>query len=266
MTETMTIADLIKDFGAGWVRVSRLTGSFVEQNLRYKERHLEEDGSVTCRERSSTYFYDTRQDAFKASLDEEKGRLAKDIREKGDAIEKMKRYLGWYGAVRGWPLLRRKELKQGLDLLNQALEADMDAWESLPDSIVVHPLPDSIEHHGRLPLGSSVWCLDWDDPKNGYPLFECVLVMEKVYLACRGVLNPKGPSSFTYDMQPVGDLVRDYGPLCLNIDAEGINARPRYGLSVFQTKAEAVAARRECVDQLQAAVRRFDDVVVKFWS
>lgn len=262
MTEHTRTADLIEDFGVGWAAVHRLHNYSVEQVLRHTERRLQDDGSVSLLRNTHTdCVQDAQESAFQILLDGRRKRLESDLQGARRVRGRVQGALGWRGVLRVWPLFYRKRAKQRLAEINGIIESYESDLASLAESIEISPLPETIEHYGRLPLGSMVWVLDWDDPKNGYPLFQCEIIEEKAHLACRSALFTDRPTEFAYEMRPVGDVAREQGTLSLTVDADGLNARPRYGLSAFLDRDAAVAARQDYVDQLQSAIRKIDDAI-----
>lgn len=248
MTEIVDTRELMKQFGSGWVHQIQLRDTLSEERyfdvcqvLRCEERVVEDDSDPTGEHCQPVHT--THHDAAQACIDAEKVRLEEWRQRAVVWRDRIAQALGWRGVLRVTPLRYRKTFKTQLQDTEDQIARLEASIPTIADRITVHPLPDAVEHYGRLPLGSTVWVLNWDDLKGGIPIFECRVVSERPPFVGGKPLQTDRPSSFEYKVRPLEKQPRDYGDLPLRMGLSGPDMHPRYGLSGFLDFTAALRAR-----------------------
>lgn len=260
--ETIETKDLADQFGLGWVYWHSLGSKLVAlpfhlvEVLPFEERRLLDDGRVTCAPNGAyREVYESKQRAADACLEEAQTDLREAIGKATRWHDRCARELKWYRAWRLWPLFHRKALKEQCRLMQERIANFNDQLQTIPQRMTAYPMPDVVEHYGRLALGSTLWLLDWDAPGHGFPIVEFRVVAEQLDIWRHPALPSQGPCIFEYKIQPISETPRNYGELTVAMGEKGLDVRPRYGVTGFRTFESALAEREDRVRDLLATLQ-----------
>lgn len=259
MAEAISRRLLIRDFGAGWavrlwfsdnVRCLQIT-----EMPRYKTRRLGQTaGGIVHEDAESERLFEAPDAATRQLLAEEGRRLQSEI---GALRDRRKSLLG---QRRGWRFLCKRlnsalhrELSASLDEVERRLHVSERQRAALcREQVGFEPLPDQIAHYGRLPLGASIWVLDWSDSVAGCPIFEYIVVAETIDLRCRSDEVSDATTIFRYAADPAGARATWPGAIMIEMRRSGAAIPAPYGLSAYHDLADASRERLSHVQDGQA--------------
>lgn len=263
MVETISKRLLLRDFGGGWVVRPWFSGKVrslqISEVLRFRTRRIHPRVRGIVHDDGQTdRVFDTPEAATRHLVAQEGRRLQAEI----DALKErrasiLRQARGWRGLRRRWNRAVVQALNTELDAADSRLRMYERQRATLSrDQVGVAPLPDRVEHAGRLELGASVWVLDWSDETGNCPIFEYAVVAETVELADHPADPTTMSMTFRYDTEPRETAKRWPGRLTVEMRGEGPIVRSPYGLSVYLDLVEASNGR---IDSIEGAKTEADE-------
>lgn len=248
MTETMSRAELIAAFGAGWRLETLNDPPDLEEILVRRESRPDEDDDVVDNVRifatpeaaiaGHRRWLQTRLDTILADYA---------TAESANILQHLARRLFPFGDRRRRRLLERAD---------QRIATIRDRIALLErNGLSRNDLPATIEHYGRLAVDTPIWVFDSDHPEAGLPIFRCRVLAERAPSVNRA-LSTGGPVSFQYQIRSETKRPRWDKELCLTLGPSGPELATYYGLSAYLSFDQAIAARKAFLDSFMARIER----------
>lgn len=254
MVETISKRLLLRDFRGAWVVRPWFSGKVrslqINEILRFTTRRIDSRvPGVVHDDAQKDHVFDMPDAATRQLVAQEGRRLQAEIdtlKERRASI--LRQASGWRGLRNRWNRDAVHALNTELDTVDSKLRMYERQRATLTrEQVGVAPLPERIEHFGRLELGGSIWILDWSDETGDCPIFEYRILAETVELGVTPVDATKMSAAFRYEAEPRDTGKRWPGRLSIEMQGEGPTVRSPYGFSVYLDLVEASNARIDLI-------------------
>lgn len=121
------------------------------------------------------------------------------------------------------------------------------------DGAEIVPLPDHLEHYGRLDLGAPIWVLDRNDQDRGFPIHRTLVVAESAPRLNRSIDDHR-PAAFEYRITSDERRALCQSDLPVMMGRDGLAMLGSLGLSAHLDMESAAAARQAFIAELNARI------------
>lgn len=222
---------LIEEFGAGWdVDMSRKPNRLLQVLSRGSRRLPQAIGldmawrlDVVDLPTTSAEMAEAHRVRRQGLLDVYRGRLARLDTDNGHRA----------GVL---PSSRSEHLR--MSGIVTEMEAEIAQIEA---GLPVVPLPEVLNHYGRLPFGAPAWLLDTRDEQNGFPIHPALIAAERHPEIDYD--NPGKTVEFQYMLTLQTDPSEPVQALKAIVDSNGVRIPASRWMSLYTDHEQAIAAR-----------------------